>query len=464
LAAVLLVMLFLPIFNRLSGKQLGLDPLGGSFTLLGILGITVLTGLLAGSYPAFFLSSFQPDKILKTTSITRKSGSGASFMRKSLVVVQFIISIFLIICTTLLYRQMEFVRNNRLGFDQDHVVYLPLKSQGNLWERYDAARIWSTYTAFKQELAQDPNITSVAAATGLPFGPMGSEFGQLDWPGKDPETNIEMNHMAVDPGFAEALGLETTEGRFFSDQVRSDTNGFVLNEKAVKAIGLEEPLGKPFRLLDKSGTIIGVVKDFHFASLHTEIKPLVLHAMPYQYWMYRNYVLLRLKPENLEKTMASLEDTWNRVIPEYPFEFHFLDLAVADAYRAEQRLETILRIFTFLAIFISCFGLFGLISFTAEQRTKEIGIRKVMGASVAGIVRLLSKDFVVLVALANLIAWPAAYIVMSSWLENFAYRIDIGLMSFILSGFLALFIALCTISYQSIRAATADPVDSLRYE
>lgn len=463
-AAVLLVLLFLPVFNRLAGKELGLESLGSSSILLGILGITVFTGLLAGSYPAFFLASFQPERILKTASPSRKTGSGSAYLRKTLVVVQFIISIFLIICTTLLYRQMDFIRTNGLGFDTEQVVYVPLKSQGNLWERYNADRIWSMYTALKQALHQNPYIMSVAAATGLPFGPMGSEFGQLDWPGKEPETNIEMHHMAVDPGFAETLGLEMVGGRFLSDETGSETQGFVLNQAAVRVIGLEEPLGKPFRLLDKSGVIIGVIRDFHYASLRTEINPLVLHAMPYQYWSYRNFVLLRLKPGNLEKTLASLEETWDRVIPEYPFEFQFLDQDVAEAYGAEQRLEAILRIFTFLAIFISCFGLFGLISFTAELRTKEIGIRKVMGASVPGIVRLLSKEFVVLVALANLIAWPAAYIVMNAWLENFAYRINIGLLSFLLSGVLALVIAVLTIGYQSIKAATADPVVSLRYE
>jgi len=207
-----------------------------------------------------------------------------------------------------------------------------------------------------------------------------------------------------------------------------------------------------------------VIKDFHFAPLHNEIKPLVLHLMPYQYWMYRNYVFARISADNISRTIASIKKTWDRAIPEYPFEFHFLDDTIDAKYGSEQRLEMILRIFTFLAISISCFGLFGLISFTAEQRTKEIGIRKVLGASVGSVVRLLSKEFIVLVVLANIIAWPVAYFMMIRWLKNFAYRTEIGFATFLFSGLVALIIAILTVCLQSIKAALANPVDSLRYE
>ena len=293
---------------------------------------------------------------------------------------------------------------------------------------------------------------------------MGSEFGQLDWEGKDPEYQVEMVHMAVDFHFLETFQLEMIDGRFLSDEFSSDSQNFILNEAAVKATGLESPVGKRFRLLDKTGVITGVIKDFHFAPLHEEIEPLVIHLMPYQYWMYRNYVFVRIRGADISRTIASLEEMWDRAIPEYPFEFHFLDNTIDARYKAEQRLETILRIFTFLAIFISCFGLFGLISFTAQQRTKEIGIRKVLGASAGRVVWLLAKEFVMLVVLSNVIAWPLAYFATKGWLKNFAYRTEIGWETFAFSGLLALVIAVLTVCFQSQKTAMANPVDALRYE
>jgi putative ABC transport system permease protein len=385
-------------------------------------------------------------------------------IRKGLVVFQFILTIILIISTTTVYRQMSFIKNRSLGFDKNHLIYTQLRSEGNLWEQYDAQKIWLKYKTLKNELSQNPNILNVSSATCLPFGPMGQEFGQLDWEGKDPEYQVTMNHMAVDPHFLKTFQLEMIEGRFLSDEFPTDSENFVLNEAAVKTTGLESPVGKRFRLLKKTGKIIGVIKNFHFAPLHNEIEPLVIHLMPYQYWMYRNYVFIRISSENVPQTIASTKKMWARAIPEYPFEFNFLDTTIDARYRSEQRLEMILRIFTFLAISISCFGLFGLIAFTAEQRTKEIGIRKVLGASMGSVVRLLSKEFVVLVVLANIIAWPVAYFVMTSWLKNFAYRTEIGLVTFVFSGFAALIIAFLTVCFQSIKAALANPVESLRYE
>ena len=464
LISILLVALFLPVFNQLSGKELSMNLVQNIFLFLGILGITLLTGVLAGSYPALFLSSFEPDRILKGNLSAKKIGTSTAFIRKGLVIFQFVLTIMLIISTTTVYRQMSFIKNRNLGFDKEYLIYTQLRSEGNLWEQYDAQKTWLNYQTLKNELSQNPNILDVSSATCLPFGSMGSEFGFLDWEGKDPEYQVEMNHMAVDPSFLKTFQLDMMEGRFLSDEFPSDSLNFVLNEAAVKATGLESPVGKRFRLLDKTGIIIGVIKDFHFAPLHKEIEPLVVHLMPYQYWMYRNYVFARIKSDNISRTIASIEAVWDKVIPEYPFEFHFLDDTIDARYRSEQRLEMILRVFTILAISISCFGLFGLISFTAEQRTKEIGIRKVLGASVGSVVRLLSKEFVVLVVLANIIAWPVAYFVMTRWLKNFAYRTEIGLVTFLFSGFLALVIAILTVCFQSMKAALANPVDSLRYE
>ncbi len=464
LISLFLVALFLPVFNQISGKELSMNLVQNKFLFLGILSITLLTGVLSGSYPAFFLSSFEPDRILKGTLSAKKIGTSTASIRKGLVVFQFILTIVLIISTTTVFRQMSFIKNQRLGFDKNYLIYTQLRSEGNLWERYDAQKTWLKYKTLKNELSQNPNILDVSSATCLPFGSMGGEWGQLDWEGKDPEYQLSMNHMAVDAHFLKTFQLEMIEGRFLSDEFPSDAQNFILNEAAIKATGLDSPVGKRFRLLDKTGKITGVIRDFHFAPLHDEIEPLVLHLMPYQYWMYRNYVFVRISADNISQNIASIEKMWNRAIPEYPFEFHFLDDTIDQKYRSEQRLEMILRIFTFLAISISCFGLFGLISFTAEQRTKEIGIRKVLGASVGSVVRLLSKEFVVLVVLANIIAWPVAYYVMTKWLKNFAYRTEIGFVTFLFSGFLALIIAILTVCFQSIKAALANPVDSLRYE
>ena len=460
----LLVWLFLPLFSQLSGKQLNMNPAQNIYIFLGITAITLLTGLLAGSYPAWFLSAYRPVRTLKGTLLSQKIYQHSPSLRKILVVFQFILAIVLITGTTMVYKQMNYIKGRNLGFEKDHLIYMQLRGGGNLWQRFDASTLWQKYTALKFELSQDPNIKDIAAATCLPFGSMGDEFGQLSWEGKNPEDQINMKHMAVDPSFFKTFKLELTEGRVFSEEFVSDSNNFVLNETALKATGLETPIGGRFRLLDKSGEIIGIVKDFHFAGLHNKIEPLALHLMPYQYWMYLHYVFIRVNSDNLPDTLASIEGKWNRVIPEYPFEFNFLDKTIDNLYRSEQQLGTILKIFTFLAIFICSFGLFGLISYAAEQRTKEIGIRKVLGASIISIVRLLSKEFLGLVILANVIAWPAAYYFVNRWLHNFAFRTKISIGIFIFSGFLALGIALLTVSLQALRAAVADPVDSLRYE
>ena len=460
----LLVWLFLPVFSQLSGKQLNMNPTQNLFVLLGISAITLLTGLLAGSYPAWFLSRYRPARTLKGPLLHRKTDKHSPTLRKILVASQFVLTIVLIIFTAMVNKQMNHIRSKNLGFDQNHLIYMQIRGGGDLWERFDAESLWQKYTALKYELSQDPAILDIAAATCLPFGRLGSEHGYLDWDGKSPEDEITMQHMAIDTSFIKTFKLELSQGRNFSEASPSDTNNFILNETALSATGLADPIGGRFRLLDKSGEIIGIVKDFNFARLHHKIDPLVLHLMPYQYWQYLQYVFIRVDSNNLPQTLASIEEKWDRIIPEYPFEFNFLDETIDNLYKSEQRLGTILQVFTFLAIFISCFGLFGLISFAAEQRTKEIGIRKVLGASLTSIVKLLSKELLGLVVLANVVAWPAAYYFVNKWLHNFASRTGIGIGIFIYSGALALAIAMLTISFQSLKAAAADPVDSLRYE
>jgi ABC-type antimicrobial peptide transport system permease subunit len=464
LISLFIVALFLPSFNQLAGKDLNMNFMENPFLFLSILGITLLTGILAGSYPALFLSTFEPNRILKSTFSTKKNGKRNTLIRKGLVVFQFVLTIVLLISTTTVYRQMKFIKNQRMGFDENFLIYTQLRTEGNLWDRYDAQKIWTKYETLKNDLIQNSNILEVSTATCLPFGTMGNEFGQLDWEGKDTEFQVSMNHMAVDSNFLSTFQLDLVKGRFFSDEFSSDDQNFILNEAAVKAAGLVSPLGKRFRLLDKEGTIVGVIKDFHFAPLQTEIEPLVIHQMPYQYWMYQNYVFVRISSENVPRTLASLKKIWDIAIPDYPFEFNFLDTTIDAQYKSEQRLELILRIFTLMAIAISCFGLFGLISFTTEQKTKEIGIRRILGASVGSVVKLLTKEFIILVMIANFVAWPTAYFVMTKWLKNFAYRTEIGIAAFLLSGFGALVIAVLTVCFQSTKAALSNPVDSLRSE
>lgn len=450
--SIFLVEAFLPVFNDLSGKALNIDAALVKSILLGLIGITLVTGFLAGCYPALFLSSYKPAKILKGSLST---GSKSPKLRKILIVCQFTLSIVLIIGTIVVYNQLDYISNRKMGFKKEHLVFMQLRGKDALWKKYNV---------IKKEFLQDPGVKNVTASTCLPFGEVANEFGSLDWKGRNPEDNILMYHMAVDYSFLETFNIEMDKGRFFSGKIESDKSGFILNEAAVKVTGLDSPIGEKFRLLERTGQIIGVIKDFHFSSLRTEIKPLVLMTMPYSYWMYSNYIFVRIDARNIHGTLESLEKKWNKLVPGYPFVFNFSDAAIDNLYRSEQRLGKILRYFTFIALLISCLGLFGLVSFMAENRTREIGIRKVLGAPIIGIFVLFSKEFTKWVVLANIIAWPIAYYIMNKWLQNFAYHTTIRIDTFVISGLLAFLIAFLTISYQSIKAARANPVDALKYE
>ncbi len=450
--AFVLALLFLPMISRVAGSRLSINLAQHQFILIEIVGILLLTVIFSGCYPALFLSSFHPVKVFKGILY---SGRKNSILRKGLVVGQFIVSIVLIIGTLLINEQLRYVSHRNSGFKKENLIYMPMRGEGNLWQKYEI---------FKQELEQQHDIISVTASTCLPVGGMIEEWGQLDWKDRDPEERFGMSHMAVDADFLETFQIELIEGRFFSDDLLSDNQNFVLNEAAVKATKLQSPVGERFRLLERTGQIVGVVKDFHFDSLHTEIGPLVLQMMPYSYWAYQHLVFVRIKSSGVRKTLASIERLWDKHVPEYPFEFHFIDSSMETLYGSEQRLSAMLRYFTFVSLFISCLGLFGLVSFSVERRTKEIGIRKVLGASVGSVINLASKEYIGLVAISNVIAWPVAYYFMHKWLQNFAYRINFNIWIFILSGLAALTIALVTVSFQCIKAATANPVDSLRYE
>jgi ABC-type antimicrobial peptide transport system permease subunit len=445
--ALVLVYLFLPRLNVLSGKSFTLSLAGSLGLLLLMLGIAFVTLIISGTYPAFYLSTFSPVKILKSATST---GSGNSSLRKVLVIAQFTISIILIISTIVITNQMIYIKNKELGFDKEHLVYLDLL--GNLKARYDTV---------KNELMKNPNINSVTVAQSLP-NIAGNFAGALDWEGKPADVRGGMNFIAVEKDYFDTVGIAFLEGETFKTTPDNQLlREFIINEKAIELMQIENPVGKSFKMWDRDpGRIIGIVKNIHNAPLHQEIRPAFYVQFPYFY----NYLIINMKNENIQNTIGFIQDVHKKLNPNYPFEFHFMDENIDRFYQKERQVNRLITYFTVLAIFISCLGLFGLSLFMAEQRIKEIGIRKTLGATVSNIVGLMSKDFLSLVGVANLIAWPAAYFIMNKWLQNFTYRIDMGLWIFALAAVMALFIALVTISFQTIKAATSNPVDSLRYE
>jgi len=444
--AVVLVELFLPAFRNLSGKPLHPVFSSNINILLAIVVLTLITGFISGTYPALFLSSLRPAKVLKGR--LRTEGRGYLF-RKILVVSQFSLSILLIICTVLVSSQVDYMRNRKLGLEKEQVAYLPIRSE--LVDRYDP---------LKTELLKNAGIRNVAASSNIPTYGVILTVDYITWEGKNPE-DIKVFHVtSTGYDFIEALNMEMIEGRSFSKKYPSDENAVVINETAQKIIGMEDPVGKLLMLGDTELLIIGIVKDYNFRSLHSEIEPLLLVNDPSLY----RYILIKLDSGNIPGTLASIESTWKNFFPDTPFDYHFLDEAYDRLYRTEQRMGTLFNYFTGLAIFVSCLGLFGLASFMAEKRTKEIGIRKILGASVSGVVILLNREFIKWVLIANIIAWPVAYYAMSKWLQGFAYRTNMGVWIFALAALAAFAVAVLTVSFQSIKAATANPADSLRYE
>jgi len=444
--AVVLVELFLPAFRNLSGKPLESGFSGNINILLAIVIMALITGFISGTYPALFLSSLRPVKVFK--GMLKTEGRGYLF-RKILVVSQFSLSILLIICTVLVSSQVDFMRNRKLGLDKEQVVYLPIRSE--LVRKYDPLKI---------ELLKSAGVRNVAASSNIPSYGVILTLDYITWEGKDPKDPKVLNLTSTGYDFIETLNMEMIEGRSFSEEYPSDENAVVINETAQKIIGMENPVGKRLMLGDTELPIIGIVKDYHFRSLHSEIEPLLLVNDPSLY----RYILIKLDSGDIPSALANIENTWKTFFPDTPFEYHFLDEAYDNLYRTEQRMGTLFNYFTGLAIFISCLGLFGLASFMAEKRTKEIGIRKILGASVSGVVILLNREFIKWILIANIIASPVAYYAMSKWLQGFAYRINMEVWIFALAALAALAIAVVTVSYQSVRAATANPADSLRYE
>ena len=445
--AFFLLEFLLPLFNTLSGKQLTSAWRDNATLFLGFIGLSLLTGIISGIYPALFLSSFQPIRILKGN--LRSSGANPLF-RKVLVVFQFTLSVFLIIGTIIISRQLSYIRSIDLGFNREHVIHISI--HGELHEKYSAIR---------ERFLQNPDVLHVTASMSLPTSIQGSP-GTPMWEGRPPDAKMEIKADFVDYDYLETFEVPLVEGRSFSREFPTDQEtAFIVNEEAVRRMGLEKPVvGKRFGFWNIDGQIIGVMKDAHFQSLHQKIEPLVFKMFPD--WLRRMYV--KFRSDNVAAVLASLRKTWEEMSLGYPFEYQFLDEDFDNLYRSEARLEKIFQSFAALAVFIACLGLFGLASFFAEQRTKEIGIRKVLGSSTASIVALLNHEFLKCIAAANLIAWPIAYFAMRAWLQKFAYRTGIEIGIFLLAAALGLAAALLTVSLQTLRAARANPADSLKYE
>jgi putative ABC transport system permease protein len=453
--AITLVFLLLPTLNNLAAKNLSLNSQGNGNIIFGFVGIVLFAGFLAGSYPALFLSALKPVHILRGALVPTRGGAKKAIFRKILVVSQFAISIFLIVSTFTIFQQLRFIQNRNLGYQKDHIISVPLR--GNVSQQYEA---------FKNELLKDSRITHATATSEIPVT-IGKIHTGYEWEGKDPKKEARMTEVIVDHDFIETFDMTITQGRDFSNDYSSDsTEAYILNEAAAKNMELDSPVGKrfsaPIHEGMREGTIIGVVQDFHFQPLHDAIDPLVMFIHPGNF----NYICIRIRPDvaELSGIIGYIEDSWNKFAPNFPFQYSFLDARFDRLYRDEQTTGRIIGYFTFLAIFISCLGLFGLAAQIAEQRTKEIGIRKVLGASVAGIILLLTKDFMKWIVAANAIAWPTAYFAMNKWLQNFAYRTGMGIDIFILAAAIAFIIASLTVGFQAVKAAIADPVVSLRYE
>jgi putative ABC transport system permease protein len=453
LCALLLVALFLPIFNSLSGKQFtfGLNVLNNPGLILGIVGITIFTGLLSGIYPAFLLSSFQPVKVLRSSKMAPGFGRSPFLLRRGLVVLQFSLSIFLMIGTIIIYQQLDFIKNRDLGFDKSFVV-------GS-----DSTRGNTDLQTIKEELKRNPKVESVTFASQKMGEWESGAREDVKWEGRAPDLKITFEVIFCDHDYLDTHKMEMAQGRFFSRDFPSDDGqAFILNETAVREMGFggRSPVGEHLSFWgDYTGTVIGVIKDFHTQSLHDRIQPVILAYNPGSL----DNVSIRISSEDMPGTLSFIEDKW-QAMSGNRFEYFFLDESLEQRYSTEVATGSLLKYFTFLAIFISCMGMLGLVSYIAQQRTKEIGVRKVLGASVSSIIQLLAKEFVLLVVLANVIAWPLAYLVVKKWLDNFAYRTGIGIPAFALSGGLALIIALLTVSLQSLKTATANPAESLRYE
>jgi putative ABC transport system permease protein len=450
--AMVLVEVVLPRFNAFADKNLSVDFSGNGWLVFSLFALILFVGIVSGSYPAFYLSRLNPVTVFKGAI---KSGAGASRLRRGLVVTQFALSILMIVATVVATKQLNYIRTKNLGFNQEQLVVVDINS-GNSRRNFES---------IKNEMKMIPAVKNVSVSSRVP-----GEWKNITQiqavPEGDPETAMRSMHfICIDANFLATFEMRLVAGRNLSDEMGTDTSAVIINEAAARLLGWDSPLDKELRVPASNyrGRVVGVVRDFHFQSLHEKIGPLVLGHWKNPITVI-DYFTARVNAQNLSATLAALQKVHERFDRVTPFEYNFLDERLNDFYQTDIRVGKIFGASATLAIFIACLGLLGLAAFIAEQRTKEIGVRKVLGASVGNIIFLLSKDFTKLVVIATVIASPIAYFALKRWLQNFAYHIAIGVDTFLLAGLIALMIALLTISFQAIRAALANPVEALRYE
>jgi ABC-type antimicrobial peptide transport system permease subunit len=444
LFSMALLTALLPQFNLLTEKNIS-SPLQDGKFWIGIASLSLITGIISGSYPAFLLSSFKPMAVLKNNL---KINSSSVFFRKGLVVAQFALSLIFIVSMIVISKQVDFIRNTNLGYQKNNLIYVPVT--GNLG---------ANFSVFKNEALQQPGIVAVSQISQRPVQ-IENTTGSVEWEGKAPDTRVNFTQVAVGYDFIKTMQATLLYGRDFSEHF-ADSANYIINETALKILGYKDPIGMPLTFWDVKGTIIGVVKDFHFNSLHVPISPLVIRLNKGMGW---GTALIRTEPPKTPVALVGLESVHKKLNPEFPFSHQFADEEYGSLYKSEQVVKKLSGYFAFLAIFISCLGLLGLIIFTSEQRTKEVGIRKVLGANVSQIVTLLSKDFMKLVIVAIIVSTPLAYYVMNEWLQGFEYHIGIEWWMFALAAAGAILIAILTISFQAIKTARENPVKSLRTE
>jgi len=441
-----ITVIVLPHFNNLFNRNMPVSLIFNGYILPLLAGITIFTGLAGGSYPAFYLSSFKP---VNTLQGKLRSGMRRPIVRRILVIFQFVLTISLIIGTAVIYKQIDFIKNKDLGYDKEHVIYLPLTEE-----------ILKDYTMLKNKLREYPEIVSITGTVHPPHR-IGSNSTYAKWTGQTVDNETRIWAGRIDYDYIETLKIKLIEGRDFSRELTSNKGtDFIVNQQMVKLMGVESPMGMKLQFRGRGGVIIGVVEDYHFLRLRNQIPPLALFLNPEDI----RYLVVRISPNDIPATIKFIEDSWKEIIPSYPFAYRFLDTQLEMIYGNEERAKNIMRSFAIIAIFIACMGLFGLNSYMTEQRTKEIGIRKVLGAPVSKLINLLLKEFVKLVLVSNLVAWPLSYLLMNKWLEDYAYRTNIDIMTLLLPSLIALVLAILTVSFNAGKAARANPVDSLKYE
>jgi len=455
IVAVMLLELILPEFGRFVGKQLSFDIINNRVLALGIPAVIILTGLLAGSYPALVMSSFKPGRILKGIL---SFGSGTANFRRVLVVFQFVLSIVLIVFTFIILEQVDYMRNADIGFEKEQLVYVKL--DGALKDKYEAA---------KTEFLQSPGIQTVSLTSHIP-GSVYTNGSQWDWTGKDPNINPLVTYFCTDLDFMETFGCNMNQGDYYSKErdARASylTGDIIINEQFAAIIGGDDMIGKHLSRGADNYQVIGVMKNFNFKPLYQEIEPMIIYKQsfssrsPSRY----KYLFARISPDNVSRTVAGMEEVYKKFNPDYSFNLRFYDETYERMYRSQEYFGMIIKFFAGLTILISSLGLMGLAAYSAEQRTREIGVRKVLGASVGTIVGLMSRDFLKLVIIANLIALPVSYLLAYGWLSNFAYRMDLGWEILTLTFFMTVGIAFLAVSYHAVKAAWVNPVDSLRHD